>query len=266
MLYVLLNRITCTRDNFDLFGMPYLTGVAVQIQKDYTHILYVYCLAHCLNLCLQDCRHNKIFIRDALNITAELNNIICAETGFIPESKDKLSLQSLGQKPLCTTRWTIRTGVLDATIRITMLQYLELEEIARTSTGEEPCEESGLLALLEKFSTYFGLRLSHQIFAITEQLSSNIMHKRSLCSFSNNSILTRWHSDDGFNNFHSLITKESKNLIEPLILPRQIQVPTRYDSGFRTHIFDPECSKYFEVYDPVCNELKRRNHLIFYKR
>ena len=36
---------------------------------------------------------------------------------------------------------------------------------------------SGLLSLLEKFGTYFGLKLSHLLFSATEQTSTTLQRK-----------------------------------------------------------------------------------------
>ena len=51
----------------------------------------------------------------------------------------------------------------------------KLEEIAGECYGEPSRKASGLKAVLEKFQTYFGLRLASLIFSATEQLSTTLL-------------------------------------------------------------------------------------------
>ena len=56
--------------------MGHLTGVARQIQNKYPAALKVHCLAHCLNLCLQDAAKKCKPIRAALDNVMELTQLI----------------------------------------------------------------------------------------------------------------------------------------------------------------------------------------------
>jgi len=46
--------------------------------------------------------------------------------------------------------------------------------------GRDALKAVGLLTIMEKFSTYFGLQLSHVIFSATEQLSITLQGKTTL--------------------------------------------------------------------------------------
>ena len=46
--------------------MGHLTGVATQIQSDHKAAIRVHCLAHSLNLCLQDAGKKCVSVRNAL--------------------------------------------------------------------------------------------------------------------------------------------------------------------------------------------------------
>ena len=56
----------------------HLSGVSTRITNEEPKALYVHCLAHSLNLCLQDCSKSCHCVRDALSLATELASIICA--------------------------------------------------------------------------------------------------------------------------------------------------------------------------------------------
>lgn len=94
---------------------------------------------------------------------------------------------------------------------------------------------------MEKFSTYFGLKLSYTIFAVTEQLSKTLQSK-DICAQEATfavtktvSFLQRQRSDSGFMHFYKRIIEESKDITEAPVLPRQRQLPKRYNDGAIGH-------------------------------
>ena len=54
----------------------HLNGVAAQIQKDLPSALYIHCLAHCTNLCLQSVGRQCIPVQDALVLVIEVSQLI----------------------------------------------------------------------------------------------------------------------------------------------------------------------------------------------
>ena len=54
----------------------HLNGVAAQIKRDEPRALFVHCLAHCVNLCLQESGKQSRPISDALTLVNELYNFI----------------------------------------------------------------------------------------------------------------------------------------------------------------------------------------------
>uniref|UniRef100_H3A3S8 HAT C-terminal dimerisation domain-containing protein n=1 Tax=Latimeria chalumnae TaxID=7897 RepID=H3A3S8_LATCH len=87
-------------------------------------------------------------------------------------------------KPLCPTRWTVRTGAI-----MPFLNYRALveccQEINLSRNDEYGRIAGGVLAQLEQFKVYFGLRLAHLIFSATEQTSRVLQRKD--CSFQEDS-------------------------------------------------------------------------------
>ena len=76
-----------------------------------------------------------------------------------------------GIRPLCPTRWTVCTGAIDVVIKSYATILDTLEEIHQTTHDEYGVKAAGLLATLDKFETYFGLKSSHQLFGATEEVS-----------------------------------------------------------------------------------------------
>ena len=98
----------------------HLNGLAVRFQSEEHRMLHVHCMAHCLNLCLQDCSCTCCCVRDALDLTSELNTLIRASPkrlALFQQLKNELSYSTPGLKPLCPTRYTVRTAPLNAVIK-----------------------------------------------------------------------------------------------------------------------------------------------------
>ena len=91
--------------------------------------------------------------------------------------QDELESHNSGLKPLCPTRWTVCTGALSATLENYPVICAELHEISR-GYGDPSLKACGLLAQLDKFSVYFGLKLSHMVFAVSEQVSTTLQTKK----------------------------------------------------------------------------------------
>ena len=53
----------------------------------------------------------------------------------------------------------------------------ETMEVASKGTDDCSGQASGILALMDRFSTYFGLKISILLFSITEQMSIHLQSK-----------------------------------------------------------------------------------------
>ena len=84
--------------------MGHLNGVATQIRKEEPRAISVHCLAHCLNLCLQDVAKNASPVRNALDVVLEISKLIQyspKRTVIFQQCKQDLSLTGTGLRPLC---------------------------------------------------------------------------------------------------------------------------------------------------------------------
>ena len=191
----------------------HISGVATQIQNTEPSAIRVHFLAHCTNLCLQTMGS---VIRDALDLVMEVSQLIRyspKRSHLFKSLPSQLSPSAPGLKPLCPTRWTVRTGVIDSIIVNYGVLCDCLTEVNAEGRDEYVIRAGGILHLMEKFSTYYGLKLSHLIFSGAEQLSrvlqgedTNIQEAIQASKLTVN-YFNRLCSDEAFASFSSAYSK-----------------------------------------------------------
>ena len=135
-------------------------GIQALVKKEQKSALYVHCLAHSLNLCVQCIAKQCELIRNVMAFMYELLQLI----KFSPKRltlfdsiRAQESLHSPALRSLCPTRWTVKNG--------------SIESVLHNLKG------SGLLVQMESFDVFFGLKLAHLVFAASEQLFTNLQAK-----------------------------------------------------------------------------------------
>ena len=251
----------------------HLNGVAAQIEKDVPAALFLHCFAHCTNLCLQSIGRQCAPIRYALDLVMGISQLIRyspKRTSLFLSLQSQLSPGSTTSlKPLCPTRWTVRTAAISAVLTNYSVLCAALEEINIETHDEYGMKAGGYLAQMENFSTYFGLKLSHLVFSGAEQLSLTLQGKDTTIQEASMAAelmiqhLQQQRSDTSFDLFYSKVVEDSNELTSPPSLPRHRRPPRRVDDSTATaHEFaTPEDyfrKQYFEVLDLLINELKRR--------
>ena len=167
---------------------------------------------------------------------------------------------------VCPTRWTVRHTCINSILKNYKVLKTALEQI-QEGRDEYAAKASGLLAHMEKFETYFALKLAHLVFSSSEQLSINLQSVDITIQEALNgaellsSHLQSLRNDKHFDRFYDLIYQDSRNLTDEPCLPRQRKTPRRYDA----HQYeDPKARyrhAYFEVLDLAGGEVERRfNH------
>ena len=88
-----------------------------RFQDDNPAAVPVHCLAHCVNLCLQEVSRKVHSIKEGLNFTMDVIQLINLspkrQVVFESIQKQQDSPNS-SIRPLCPTRWTVRTGAMQA--------------------------------------------------------------------------------------------------------------------------------------------------------
>ena len=216
------------------------SGVATRFRNKQPAAISFHCCAHSLNLCLQDAGRNLICIRDALETVREISNLIRYSPKRLHLFSSKISQagksnSTVSLKPLCPTRWTARTAAIDAILKDYEV-LLETLEVHATTRDEYGLKAGGLLQALEKFSTFFGLRLSHRLFSAAKQLSLTLQKKEIALQDAitaveaAKSFFKRMHTDEEFDNFYDdTVASALEHKINQPELPRYRKRPTRYE-------------------------------------
>ena len=171
-------------------------------------------------------------------------------------------------KPLCPTRWTVRTGAIDAVLKNYEALISTMQQVNQEQHDEYGQRAGGILAQLEKFATYFGLRLSFLIFGATEQVSISLQRKDTTvedilrAKDLVKAHLARQRKDDAFDTFYTDVVAKASDLTEEPKLPRYRRPPRRLDDGATPHRFSSPKEHYrhlyFEVIDLLREEIEQR--------
>ena len=122
-------------------------GVAAQIKSEQPTALHVHCPARCLNLCLQDAARICSLVRDTLELIIELVKLIkySPKRSLFQSLKSQVSPDTSDLRPLCPTRWTVRTGAIGAVLSNYSVLCTVLEEVNSTGRDEYAMKAGGIL-------------------------------------------------------------------------------------------------------------------------
>lgn len=131
-----------------------LRRVAAWFKAEEASALHVHCLAHCLNLCLQDASQMCSSICDALELVMDIVKIIKflpKRTTLFDKIKSQLFPESHNLKPLCPTRWTVRTAAISAVLENYEALISTIEEVHSTGHDEYAIEGKWLFEAVSGF-------------------------------------------------------------------------------------------------------------------
>ena len=157
------------------------SGVAKRIKDVVGKAISLHCLNHGINLTLQEAAKVNGIVSNTLSVVQEVCVVIRASAKRLAVFKSMQSGQSnpTSIKPLCPTRWCCHVRSLESI-------HNNYEAIADTidwlmEHGNKQTEAfkkaPGLLALMTKFSTWFGLNMCLCIFSPIEQLAKQLQAK-----------------------------------------------------------------------------------------
>ena len=204
----------------------YISGVAARIQRIEQSAIFVHCLVHSNNLCLKSLSRISVCVHESLHLVMGLGQLI----RFSPKQctlfeafQAEMTPGAPTLKPLCPTRWTVRTKAIDSVLRNYSVLLNELK-IVQQSKDEYAMKAHGYLDTMGKFKAFFGLKLS---FSATEQLSHTLQGKdtslqQAVAAFQLAvSFLERQRTEEAFSSFYKSVLFESHNLTEKPVLPHQ---------------------------------------------
>lgn len=250
-------------------------GVQALLKKEENRALYVHCLAHSLNLCVQTTTKQCEMIRNVMEFVYELVQLI----KFSPKRLtlfDSIRTQAAldcGEQPtpslrsICSTRWTVRNRSIHSIILNYRAIIHTLVEVTK-GNDEYAAKANGLLTRMESFEVFFGLKLAHLIFSASEQFSTNIQGKdTNVYDATHGAELLASHYkslriESRFNSFYEDVLKQSSGLTDEPSLPRYRKRPRRFDEGEQPHCYQIPKERYrhlyFEALECAYGEVERR--------
>ncbi len=244
-------------------------GLAKLVRNEVPAALPVHCLAHSLNLCLQDAGRQVQLLRDTIDLIREIVKLI----NYSPKRKHLFSEKLLesetsvkGIQPLCPTRWTVRTGAIGAVISQYSIILETMDEIHQTTHDEYGLKAAGIIAALEKFEVFFGLKLGYLLFSAAEETSRVLQNKDRTLQEAVSAVnvtrafYQRQRNDDQFDRFFSAIVDEAAKMeIGEPKLPRYRKLPARFDDG-QPHQFREPNAYFRKIYYEACDLLIQELH------
>ena len=249
-------------------------GVQALIKQEESKALYVHCLAHSLNLCVQEVTKKCVIVRNVMEFIYELVQLIkfSPKRLYVFESIRSNVVVCGGEstprlRSLCPTRWTVRHTSINSILLNYEILLNTLEEVQK-GHDEYAAKATGLRTRMELFDTYFGLKLSHLVFSAAEQFSTNLQAKNITIQEATRgadllvSHLRSLRTEEKFNEFYENVVTQSSTLTEEPKLPRNRKVPRRYDDGESPHQYLTPKDKcrhmYFETLELAFGEVERR--------
>jgi len=145
---------------------------------------------------------------------------------------------------------------------------LEALENIQQGSDEYATKATGFINSMEKFSTYFGIKVSYLVFSAIEQLSITLQGKDTtiqeavMAANLAAQFIRRQRNDSAFDSFYSSVVSASRNITGEPVLPRTRRQPRRIDGTAAPHSFDTPKDyyrkQYFEVMDGILTEINAR--------
>lgn len=155
----------------------HLSGVQAHIRKEQPLAIYVHCGPHCVNLVTQAACSTTPIVRDALQWTHELGCLF-GQSGKFKTIFKSVAKSTSGSyitlKPLCPTRWTVRTPAIDAILGQYEAVLAALEEMASSNTSDTASRANGLHERFQKGTTVLGLFLAKEVMMGLEGLNTSL--------------------------------------------------------------------------------------------
>lgn len=150
-------------------------GLQALVQEIEPRALYAHCLAHTLNLSLQDLCTKIDVCRDFVSLFTDLVNFVRTSPKRLSWFQQFQKEENPALRQFCKTRWTL------APLRSVSSNYSELTRFLFTLSSEDKndtgAKASGYARTLQKFNTYFLLRLMLLVFERLESVNSALQKK-----------------------------------------------------------------------------------------
>lgn len=197
---------------------------------------YVHCIAHLVNLVVNDVAQNIPACRNFVTLIRELITLIRNSPKRLAWFQEFQGKEAPSLKPLCPTRWTVRAASLQSIASNYSALIDFLEDLSSNEKGEAGGKASGLLVHLQKFGTFFSLKVMLNFFTRMETVST-ALQKRQLHIQNAREMIDTLRGDmkalrEGFAEFWTNTTVAADELgLESPVLPRQRKIPRRLEDA-----------------------------------
>ena len=210
-------------------------------------------------------------VRDCISVVKDIVQLISnspKRNASFDAIRKETSPSTPNLRPLCPTRWTVRTAAFESVLLNYAVLIDTFEEISTLTRDEHGAKAAGLASRLQEFKTLFGFQLCLKVFSVTEQLSCLLQSKQTSIDTAINqanvlkSHLTRLRSDSEFDLFYKDVEQCATDVTDKPELPRQRRASKRVDPDNSQHQFstpkDIHRKTYFELLDVMIQEIDRR--------
>lgn len=153
-------------------------GAQALIRAQQPLALYVHCGAHCVNLALQASLKSSLFIADSIQAVHELG-VFYGRSSKLRNTFDGIAKGAevfFTLKPLCPTRWTVRTPAVEQFFLQFEAVMAALDELSAESSSVAN-EARGLLAKFSAGKTVLALKLALAVMQPIELLNKSLQGK-----------------------------------------------------------------------------------------
>ena len=218
-------------------------GCQAELKRIQPLATYVHCGAHVAHLVTSKCVQAALFIRDALDLVQELGNLYKSSGKFKNlylnlHSDDADSPSPSRLKPICPTRWLMRSSAVMSVLSNYKDILADLEEAAAEFGSSTASRANGLHSRFSSGVTVLGLLASQPIRQCLEAFNKGLQGSSVTVSGMmevadvTRSMLTSLRNDDRFREiFRSTQSHINEYELTPLTLPRRRKIPRRLDDG-----------------------------------
>ena len=226
-----------------------VSGVSTRIAEEEPRALFIHCLAHSLNLALQESARKWPTYRDMLDYVRDIISLIRASpkrSALFQDFQAKCGPSSVTSlRPLCLTRWTTREQSIHSILENYSVVLDTLSDIAESDTSDAGTKANGLRKCMMGFSFYFALKTALIVFQRTEQLSKVLQSKSiSVQAALRAAEQTRlnvqhYRDEEAWHTMWSSCVYEAERLnLDPPTLPRVRSRPARFQEGGPQSTYD----------------------------
>ena len=122
---------------------------------------------HIVPTCAQTVGRQVAPVQDAVELVMEVSQLVqfsLKRLTLFQSMQFEVPSSNPSLKPLCLTHWMVWTSAIQSIVRNYAVLCDTLYKVNEEGRNNYTTKVGGILCVMEKFSTYFGLQLSHLIF------------------------------------------------------------------------------------------------------